>query len=98
MYSSNNRKKIAGGIVAALFVVSAFLLTGSAFGDADKVWICHGTSSGSYVVINVARAAWEEGHTKHIEHHGDLGPEHGVPQPATGDPAIDCVGEAMPPT
>ena len=98
MYSSSTGKKTLAAIVAVLFVLPAFLLTGTAFGDADKVWICHGTSSGSYVVISVARAAWEEGHTKHIEHHGDLGPEHGVPQPATGDPAVDCVGEAIPPT
>ena len=61
MFKSSHRKKVvASGVFAGLLVLSLFAFTGTASGAADKIDICHCTSSESnpIVVISVSRNAW----------------------------------------
>jgi ABC-type sugar transport system substrate-binding protein len=57
-----------GSLAAAM--AAFFALTGPAAGGADKVTICHFTSSvtNPYVVITISRSAL----AKHFGHHGDV--------------------------
>ena len=61
MYKNTNRKLVAG-IVAGIFVLSAFVMTGTAFGSATKITICHRTLSDTnpWNILVVSENAWKE--------------------------------------
>ena len=94
MYKNTHRKLVAG-IVAGIFVLSAFVMTGAAFGG-DKIDICHftGSESNPYNILNVSVNAWEDHLSiKHIQHVNPMTGEHDAPVSELGE---DCSGFAGP--
>ena len=73
MFKTTNRKKlVAGGIFAALLVLSALVLTGTVGAAAEKMEICHctGSDTNPIEVIWVSVNAWDDdGGRKHGPHH-----------------------------